>query len=422
MTFFLCQSKRYRQALETFDPLKGTWAIGIFDPWPKSLIDGRLSWLRITATVIFLFMPMVLFSSLPLSTTGGKMFGAGSFTADIGIFSILLFLIIAVTLLPIARRILGDLINELIRLGIVDEGLRSFDPKTIAAKGPLHWLEWLSRVNGWRGLIWYSLMLIDQVVVYWVVILRDANPTWLSADALPGSLLYFLSVGSRQPNLAGLWAFLIWGPFILYLLVVISRLVVVFACLCSAVALNPNLVISPNHPDGSGGLSIIGHCALFFSLFTFALGVDLAGITINEIVINKVFRASAVSSANLKLIFVLWLLYLVLGTVLFFVPLAPLRGRMQEAKRFYILKALQLRFGAERRHRSALDKGEVRSDAIQEIGALDGLIRTATSMAVWPFDHKSFMRYAGLLISPLTPLVLNRIPHVFAWFKTYLGL
>ncbi len=421
MTFFLCQSKRYRQALETFDPLKRTWLIGIFDPWPKGRIDS-LSWLRIIATVIFLFLPMALFSSLPSSTTGGKMFGPGSFTADIGIFSILLFLIITVTLLPIARRILGDLINELIRLGIVDEELRNFDPKTSAVKGPLHWLEWLSRVDGWRGLIWFSLMLIDQLVVYFMVILRDANPAWHSADALPGSLLYFFSVGSRQPNLAGLWAFFIWGPFILYLLVVIARLIVVFACLCNAVACNTNLVISPNHPDGSGGLSIIGHCGLFFSLFTFALGVDLAGLTMNEIVINRVFRASTESSANLKLIFVLWLLYLVMGTLLFFLPLASLRVRMQEAKRSYILKTLQLRYNAECRHRDALDKDEFRSDAIQEIGALDGLIKTATVMAVWPYDHKSFIRYAGLLISPMTPLFLSQVPQISSWIKTYLGL
>ena len=276
-------------------------------------------------------------------TVGGRMFGKGSFSADIGILGAWFFFILSASLLPIGRRKLPHLVNELLRRGIVDAEILDFNPRKRPLGPLLRLLEWLSRMDGRRGMIWFSLMLADQIVVYWTVLLGDGTPRWIKADAVPGSLFYFLAVGGEQPNLAGLWAFLVTGPVILYLMMVVARLLLLFACLCAHIAANKGLNIVPCHPDGIGGLGLIGKTALFLSLFTFTLGVDLAGLTVNELVINRVFPAPTdPATSNLTVLLVLWVLYFVVGTLLFFAPLAPLRRRMAEAKSNYLRSALSL--------------------------------------------------------------------------------
>jgi hypothetical protein len=52
--------------------------------------------------------------------------------------------------------------------------------------------------------------------------------------------------------------------------------------------------------------------------------------------------------------------------------------------------------------------------------ALDVLIQTATDMAIWPFDRKTFLRYAGLLISPLAPLFVEKLPAIVEGLRDYL--
>jgi hypothetical protein len=266
-------------------------------------------------------------------------------------------------------------------------------------------------------------MLCDQIVVYFLVILKDANPMWHTAAAVRGTILNSLSVGSRQPNIAGLWAFVVWGPFILYLMIVIARLIVVFACFCSQVAANKGLKVVPHHPDGTGGLRPIGQAALFYSLFTFALGIDLAGLTLSELVINRVLRtAEQPVTSNIKLLLALWVLYFVFGTALFFLPLLPLRGRMAKAKRTYLLQLQDLLAVAARKHDEDLTGSTFRPDALQGLGALDNLYRTANVMAVWPFDTTTMVRYGGLLVSPLLPVVGDQFPRLVAWVRAYLGL
>lgn len=419
----LSQPDRYSTALETYDPLRGTWMLGAIDPWPRKREYAAPYWLRIVCFLVIIFLPMPISCFYGSPTFGGKFFGKGSFTADIGVFSIFLFLIIATTLLPIGRRLIGTLINELVCNGTVDGEIKQFDPLTME-KGPLLWFfEWASRVEGFRGILWFSLMLIDQVVVYWSVVLKDGTGIWNRSDAIPGTVMHFLSVGGSQPNIAGLWMFMVFGPTILYLMIVIARLIVVYACLCKNISDSKTLRIIPSHPDGTGGLSPIGKTSLFLSIFTFALGVNLAGITLNELVIIKVFRSSGdiVSSTPIMLI-ALWIMYFIIGTALFMLPLFPLRSRMSEAKQLYLAEVISLYDKAELNHRIDLKEGIFRPDALQGLGTLDSLYRSAEKMAVWPFDSTTILRYGGMLISPVLPIIADQIPVIVFWIKKYLGL
>lgn len=422
MPFFLLSSPRDRVALNTCDPLAGTWLLDWLDPVGEKDASASPRWGRILAFVLFLSLPLVVFSAIPSPLFGGNLVGAGSLTADPGVLSVLSFLLLTAFVLPIGRRLPGGLMRQLHQQGVVDDGIYAFSPA--AASGRLLKLfEWISRVDGRRGAIWFFLLAGWQAICYFSVIMTNPIPTWQTSPADPESWMYVLSAGNRQPNLAGIWVFFSWNVFIQYLALVVARLIVVFACLCSWIASNQSLKITPYHPDGIGGLGPIGQAALFHSFFTFSAGVALAGITFFELTINRASRTSGLPmTSNMKVIVVLWILYFVTGTVLFFLPLLPLRQRMAEAKRDYLLRLQGLFSIASARHEEEVAQGRFSSETLQGLTALGSLYDLASNIPVWPFDTKTLLRYGGLLLSPLAPIVGNQLPALLESAKAYLGL
>lgn len=412
MSIFLSLSERFTDALETFDPLRGEWLLRIADPWPRVRGHGKLAWGRLSAVVLALIAPVWLFSTIPSITVGGKLFGPGSLTADLGFYGVTFYVVATLTLIPIARRILGDLINELIRRKTTGSALGTFTPSTVPKGGLLRFLEWLSRPAGFRGLVWYLLLVGDQLWIYYVF-LTDGKATWMTSAAVPGTLFYPLRVGNEQPNLAGLWTTLTVGPIGLYMVVIVARLFVAFACLCSAIARDAHLRIYPSHPDRAGGLQPVGQVALLLSLFICVIGIDLACMTANELTLNRVFHPVAThGQTNLMVLCALWASYIAIGSILFFLPLLPLRSRMAAAKRQYLIAVNELHLEAERKHQDEIHRGEFNSSSLQGLVALEVLIESSAQMAVWPFDQRTFVRYAGFLSAPLA---LNLV-------KNYLGL
>jgi len=160
-----------------------------------------------------------------------------------------------------------------------------------------------------------------------------------------------------------------------------------------------------------------------FAVFTFILGVDLAGMMINEFIVNDVFRPeAALGGTNLLIVYGLCGIYLALGSALFFLPLLSLREKMAEHKREYLIEANNLYVVASRRHQTEISHQDIQPDSLQGLGALHAMIRSAEEMAVWPFDRKTFIRYAGLLIAPLTPILSRQSPQIITWVKGFVGL
>ena len=421
MSICLCLSERYQTALETFDPLQGDRLMRMTDPWAAGAKDGKIRWGRIALVLLVVLGPPWLFSAIPSETFGDTMAGEGGIAADLGLYAIYLFMIFSLLLIPVARRILGDLPRELERRGMLRPGPPGLDRLYTPKGRMLRFLVKVSRTDGKCGLVWSGLLLVSQLGVY-LLFLTDGRATWQSSPATPRSLFYLLRVGNEQPNLAGLWSFLVQGPVGLYLVLLVARLIVVFACLCSRLAWSRKLSILPPHSDGAGGLQPIGQVALLLSLFSFVLGLDLAGMTMNEMMVNRALPSDAPhAGTNLLLLYALWGLYLVLGSLLFFRPLAPLRARMAKAKRSYLTAVLKLQAVAGREHEHELHRGVVEQATIQRYATLDPLIRSASEMAVWPYDRKTFLRYAGLFLSPMVPMLIQRLPQVYRWIQSVKG-
>jgi hypothetical protein len=414
MTLFLRLSERYRASLETFDPFRGDWLMRLVDPWSPARGDGRPAWTRIAIAVFLVLAPVAVFSAIPLGIAGGHLTGLGGFAGDIGVYGIFFFVAASFVLLAIGRRLLGALIGDLVRCGVADQSLQQFDPPSEAKSRVLRSLEWLSRVDLRRGLIVYALLVVWNVWAYHGD-LTDGLKTWTT--------LWYSSVPTlvERPNFAGAWLFVIQFPICGYVVLLMARLFVAFACLCSSLARRADLSIVPSHPDGAGGLRPVGQVALFLSLFTFIVGVDLASLTANQLVRRAEFAGTGPHPATaLNVLLLQWGLYVVFGSLLFFLPLFPLRVRMAGAKRSYLLDAERLHDAAEKEHRQDLLGPAFRPDHLQGLSALDGLMERAAEMIVWPFDKKTFLRYTGLLLAPVASFVLERLPEVITWLRAHL--
>ena len=206
MTIFLGLSKRYQKALETFDPMPDEWLLRILDPWPGGPNNARPAWGRIAIAVLLLFGPIVLFSAGPSTTFGMGLRGEQGLFADFGIYGIFLFFLTFMLLIPIGRRLIGDLIGELVLLGIADSRLLRFSPRNARKGKVLEALEWLSRVDKFRGIILYGIFVPWMLNVYRLE-LADAEGSWALSPQKPTALLHIFGANGWQPNLAGIWDF-----------------------------------------------------------------------------------------------------------------------------------------------------------------------------------------------------------------------
>jgi len=139
MSIFLCISQRYLDALKTFDPLKGEWLLGIIDPWQRGKEKGALSWWWIILTFLIAAGPLFLLSAIPSITCGGSLQGKGSFLADVGILGICFYLATTLLLIPIMRRVLGEMFNELHLRGVIDSTITSFKPEKHCKRFSAFW-------------------------------------------------------------------------------------------------------------------------------------------------------------------------------------------------------------------------------------------------------------------------------------------
>ena len=111
-----------------FDPLRGTWLLDFLDPWEPNHSPTALPWSRIVLFVATIFLPMVVFSSIPSTLAGGKLTGSNSFSTDMGMMGILFFLVIASSLLPYARRRFSGLVDDLIYRGLLHAEFKTNAP------------------------------------------------------------------------------------------------------------------------------------------------------------------------------------------------------------------------------------------------------------------------------------------------------
>lgn len=424
MSLFTRQKERYAEALKTFDPFEDEPLLKLLDPLPpkaeRRTENCQVKYWRVLLAFLVFAGPVVMLCLVPNPTAGGNFSNVGGISRDIAFFGQCLFGAVVLILLILGRRVLGDLINELVRTGVITrETFKDFDLRNAVRSRWLRGLEWLSRVGWRRAGIWWTFAFLGVMQAYFSFISEERGG-WHTSAAQPGSLLFPLHIGKWQPNFAGLWTFSVWAAYLTWLVVLGTRLFVAFACICRTLAEEEKLGIIPSHHDGVGGLMFVGQTSLFLSLLTVTTGIDLAALTVGELIFIKTVHP--LTDTNVWRISLMWGLYLTLGPLLFFLPLVPLRAKMADAKRRFLHDTHVIYAAADRRFRQHFREHKLGPESLGEHAALGQLIAAAEKMAVWPFDRETFLRFTSVIFGPIAPVLFEQAPRVLNWIKSYLHL
>jgi hypothetical protein len=334
----------------------------------------------------------------------------GGLRADIDLFSMWTIWACYLALIASGRRLMGSLLMTLERTNIVaarPPGRWVLAPRNLV----LRVVDAITRVDSRRAIVWGVALVALNVFFNLRSTMQDGILTWRTDPATPGSLFYFSHLGGEQANLAGIWHLAVASAMAAYLILLICRLYVVFAAMSEAVARDRTLRVMPTHPDGTGGLMPIGRASLFISLSVFVSGLGLTAIAVQ----------SYVSDVPLTGIFFgMCAGYLVIGPVLFVLPLTPLRRVMIDRKQRYLLDADHMYHAVDARHRQDVKAVQLDANALQGQLALSSLIERAEGMTVWPFDRRTFRRFLALLVAPIVP-VFKELPIVEELTRRILG-
>jgi hypothetical protein len=334
----------------------------------------------------------------------------GGLRSDIDLFSMWTIWACYLALIASGRRLIGALLITLERTNVV------------AARPPGQWVlapknrilkivDAITRVDSRRSIVWVVALVALNVYGNLRSTMADGIQTWRSDPATPGSFFHFWHVGIEQANLAGLWHLGISSAVAAYLILLICRLYVVFAAMSEAVARDRTLRVMPTHPDGTGGLMPVGRASLFISLSVFVSGLGLTAIAVQSYMSNVPLTG---------MFFGMCAGYLLVGPVLFVLPLTPLRRVMTDRKQRYLLEADHMYQGVDARHRQDVKKMQLDANALQGQLALSTLIERAEGMTVWPFDRRTFRRFLALLVAPIVP-VFKELPIVEELTRRILG-
>jgi hypothetical protein len=400
--FLLDQRNRFCAALTRFDPLYGDPLTEWLDPTPTkpkaSSKSCGLPYARVSLVWCAVVLPEVAFSLAPSTTLGGGFFGQLGMSRDVMLWFQFLLMALWLILALWIRRVLGDLVNEFEASGIcrLPPNLNSLPQSSHAG---IRLLERLSRLTPRRAIAWATFLIVLNLLQL-PGAMRDGRQTWITSQWQPGSLLSPFHIGNEQLNLAGVWHMGVLSAFMGYQQLIIVRLYVSFTYLSQLMSDDDSLNIVPDHPDKTGGLLPAGQASLALSLFSLSAGLWLTGLTSYVHLVLK--------TPPSFMFYTLWSIYLIVGPLLFFLPLAPLRRAMIRAKRNYLSGAEALYARAEQQHRMDIESGTFDPAALQGHASLAALLEHASDMAVWPLDRVTFRRFAGMLVSPLVPVIAEQ--------------
>ena len=444
MSIFLRASERYAKGLATVDPLDGDLLMHLVDPIDKGNI-APISGHRIFALFLIMFGPIVACCLSHNKYLSGQFYGPGGMLIDYGLYGMMAFVGAGFPLIAMNRRLLGVLVNELSVNDISKSIQIPFDPaewrkgwwlyvEDLITLRRARWAQFrndllhLNALRWTKGLLCLAELLTSKVARWiWAIGLVLGNGLVFCRGDLVDNVATWTTIAtehvvhgqvilSEHFNLAGLWLFWVTSPIAGYLVVLMARIVVSFGGICSALAVDEDLRIFPPHPDGNGGLQAVGQVALVLSLFTFMVGIALALFTANILIRSG---SAGTPGYTMHVLVGLWIPYLFVGTLLFFLPLLPLNARMAHDKREYLSSISRLRIPVEVEHLREIKGAELHPAHLERLAEFDNLTERASKMIVWPFDRRTFIRYTGLLLTPLASVVLGHLPDVIAWATAY---
>src|SRR5208282_4296426 len=185
-------------------------------------------------------------------------------------------------LILLGRRLCGALLLKLEKTQVI--AASKLEKWHLSPTNPiLKFIEPKVCLNKRNSIIWIViLVLLNAWLSEWFILHRGIA-VWCADPATRGTFFYFANCGALQPNWAGIWHLCIASSVGGYLILLLVRLYVVFACISDILARDETLHILPTHPDQTGGLLPVGQTALIMSGAVFVSGLGLVGIFIDSL-------------------------------------------------------------------------------------------------------------------------------------------
>jgi len=163
---------------------------------------------------------------------------------------------------------------------------------------------------------------------------------------------------------------------------------------------NFQIKISALHPDRCSGLGRIGDVAMLFNIIIFIIGIYVSLTVLDKMLIEENTNPD-------DIVVPLYLgSYILLAPLLFFLPLGSARRTMKKAK-IEFLRPISERC-EQLAKMSGIDSRKESSEAVADFFEMDKLrIQIEKEIPVWPFDFRSFLKFSGAIVFPVTPVLLT---------------
>ena len=342
---------------------------------------------RIVILTLLAWMPLLI-----LSVLGGRAWGdavAVPFLVDIEVHvRLLLALPLLIVAELVVHRRMQPVVRQFLERGLIPEASRARFDAAVAAAQRL------------RNSVAAEVLLI--VFVYAVDLF-----IWPEYAALNVATWYAAATdGGREFSAAGWWFFYVSLPFFQFILLRwYFRLFVWVRFLWQAARCEFNLV--PTHPDRVGGLGFLSGTVIAFAPLLAAHGVLLAGMIASRIFFDG---ASLPEFKAEVIVVVVFLLVLVLGPLLLFVP------HLSAARRVGLREygTFAQRYVREFDHkwlRGGAPAGEplVGSADIQSLADLGNCHELVRSMRLAPITRDAVLQLAVITLLPVAPLLLTMV-------------
>ena len=351
--------------------------------------DALELWLRrILIIPLFAWLPVLI-----LSIIEGRLWSGGSNVSFLSDIEVHVRFLVALPLLIVAELVVHQrmrpVVRQFLERGLIADGSR---PRFEAAVRSALRL----RNSTLAEVLMLAFVYLVGVLYVWPRYIALDMETWYATP----------TGGARRLALAGWWFVYVSLPLFQFMLFRwYFRLFIWIRFLWQVTRCQLSLV--PTHPDGSGGLGFLANIVVAFAPLLTAHGALVAGFIANQIF----FKTATLPSFKLQLaVVVAFLLVVVLGPLLFFVPhLAA--ARRTGLREYGTLAQHYVREFDAKWLRGGAPAGEalLGSADIQSLADLGNSFEVIRNMSAVPFTRRTIIQLAVVTLLPVAPLLLTMI-------------
>lgn len=344
---------------------------------------------RVLIALAIFWLPLVLFTLIQ-----GTFWTGNINTSFISDFDIQARLLVSMPIFILSDRLLRSrlalILGQFVNSGIVSKEIKgSFDDIV------QHNIRFLR--SKWTNIAVFVVCYIQIILVFYYEYTSTSLMTWQIAEAN----------GDAMISIAGFWATLISGPFVLFLFYRWFLRIIVWGIILFKVS-RLDLVLFPVHPDLAGGLGFLGYSIRYFSIIALALSVSVAANMIDFILIEDIRLVDLRITA---------LAYFIFITVIFALPLLSFTSKLTDAREKSIFENNDYINGIFRELKIKMSKEyeevkpeDLLSPDFSAAADLSAVVDNALKMKFLPFTLKDLVALWVITAIPFIAVVLLEIP------------